>query len=45
MTSLRTFGAVLWRDIFVTGRELPSFVAQVLIQLFFMLFVFAKVPR
>jgi ABC-2 type transport system permease protein len=43
MTSLRIFGAVLWRDIFVTGRELPSFLAQVLIQPFFMLFVFAKV--
>lgn len=43
MTSLRTFGAVLWRDIFVTGRELPSFLAQVVIQPFFMLFLFGVV--
>ncbi|MBB5807641.1 ABC-2 type transport system permease protein [Saccharothrix ecbatanensis] len=43
MTSLRTFNAILWRDIFVTGRELPSFLAQVIIQPFFILFIFAKV--
>ncbi|HEV7907849.1 MAG TPA: ABC transporter permease [Pseudonocardiaceae bacterium] len=41
--SVRTFRAILWRDIFVTGRELPSFLAQVLIQPFFTLFIFAKV--
>ncbi|WP_081893343.1 ABC transporter permease [Actinoalloteichus caeruleus] len=39
----RTFLAVLWRDVFVTGRELPSFLAQVLIQPFFLLFIFGKV--
>lgn len=43
MTSLRTFNAILWRDVFVTGRELPSFLAQVIIQPFFTLFIFAKV--
>ncbi|AHH94255.1 ABC transporter permease [Kutzneria viridogrisea] len=43
MTSLRTFTAVLGRDIFVTGRELPSFLAQVVIQPFFTLFIFGKV--
>jgi ABC-2 type transport system permease protein len=41
--SLRTFGSVLWRDIFVTGRELLPFLAQVVIQPFFMLFIFGKV--
>ena len=41
--SLRTFLAVLWRDVFVTGRELGPFLAQVVIQPFFMLFIFGKV--
>lgn len=41
--SLRTFFSVLWRDIFVTGRELVPFLAQVVIQPFFMLFIFGKV--
>ncbi|MCT2587533.1 ABC transporter permease [Actinophytocola gossypii] len=41
--SLRTFGNVLWRDIFVTGRELVPFLAQVILQPFFMLFIFGKV--
>jgi len=41
--SLRTFGYVLWRDVFVTGRELVPFLAQVVIQPFFMLFIFGKV--
>ncbi|KAA9162303.1 ABC transporter permease [Amycolatopsis acidicola] len=39
----RTFFAVLWRDTFVTGRELLPFLAQVVIQPFFMLFIFGKV--
>jgi ABC-2 type transport system permease protein len=39
----RTFVAVLWRDVFVTGRELLPFLAQVVIQPFFMLFIFGKV--
>lgn len=43
MSQLRTFQAILWRDVFVTGRELPSFLAQVIIQPFFILFIFAKV--
>jgi len=42
-TSVRTFLAVLWRDIFVTGRELLPFLAQVVIQPFFLLFIFGKV--
>jgi ABC-2 type transport system permease protein len=37
------FLAVLWRDVFVTGRELPVFLAQVILQPLFMLFVFGKV--
>jgi ABC-2 type transport system permease protein len=37
------FGAVLWRDVFVTSRELPVFLAQVLLQPLFLLFVFGKV--
>jgi len=37
------FMAVLWRDIFVTGRELPVFLAQVILQPLFLLFVFGKV--
>ena len=43
LVSLRTFGSVLWRDVFVTGRELVPFLAQVVIQPFFMLFIFGKV--
>jgi ABC-2 type transport system permease protein len=42
-TSLRTFNSVLWRDIFVTWRELLPFLAQVVIQPFFMLFIFGKI--
>ena len=37
------FLAVLLRDLFVTGRELPVFLAQVVLQPLFMLFVFGKV--
>jgi ABC-2 type transport system permease protein len=40
---MRVFGAVLWRDVFVTARELPVFLAQVLLQPLFLLFVFGKV--
>jgi ABC-2 type transport system permease protein len=39
----RVFAAVLWRDVFVTSRELPVFLAQVLLQPLFLLFVFGKV--
>jgi ABC-2 type transport system permease protein len=38
------FMAVLWRDLFVTGRELRVFLAQVILQPLFILFVFGKVP-
>jgi ABC-2 type transport system permease protein len=34
---------VLWRDLYVTGRELPVFLAQVVLQPLFLLFVFGKV--
>jgi ABC-2 type transport system permease protein len=37
------FVALLWRDLFVTGREAWVFLAQVAIQPLFMLFVFAKI--
>jgi ABC-2 type transport system permease protein len=39
----RAFLGLLWRDIFVTGRELPSFLAQVVLQPLFLLFVLGKV--
>jgi ABC-2 type transport system permease protein len=39
----RAFLAVLWRDLYVTGRELPVFLAQVVLQPLFLLFVFGKV--
>lgn len=37
------FGAILWRDLFVTVRELPSFLVQVVLQPLFTLFVFGTV--
>ena len=39
----RTFLSILGRDLFVTGRELPTFLAQVILQPLFMVFVFGKV--
>jgi ABC-2 type transport system permease protein len=39
----RAFAAVLWRDLFVTGRDLAAFLAQVVLQPFFLIFVFGKV--
>ncbi|NBH07263.1 ABC transporter permease [Amycolatopsis sp. SID8362] len=39
----RAFFAVLGRDAFVTGRELLPFLAQMLIQPLFLLFIFGKV--
>jgi ABC-2 type transport system permease protein len=39
----RAFLALLSRDVFVTGRELPSFLAQVILQPLFLLFVFGRV--
>ncbi len=41
--SARAFRALLWRDVFVTGRELVAFLAQVILQPLFLLFVFGKV--
>ncbi|WP_231644938.1 ABC transporter permease [Sciscionella sediminilitoris] len=42
---LRVFGALLARDLFVTVRELPSFMVQVILQPLFMLFIFGVVLR
>jgi len=39
----RTFLAVLHRDLYVTGKELPAFLAQVVLQPLFLLLVFGKV--
>ncbi|MGI8695248.1 MAG: ABC transporter permease [Mycobacteriales bacterium] len=39
----RAFVAILRRDIYVTGKELPVFAAQVILQPLFMLFVFGKI--
>jgi ABC-2 type transport system permease protein len=39
----RAFLAVLWRDVYVTWGELPVFLAQVILQPLFLLFVFGKV--
>jgi ABC-2 type transport system permease protein len=40
---LQTFIAVLRRDVFVTWKELPVFLAQVILQPLFLLLVFGKV--
>jgi ABC-2 type transport system permease protein len=37
------FLAVLYRDLYVTWKELPAFLAQVILQPLFLLFVFGKV--
>jgi ABC-2 type transport system permease protein len=39
----RAFLAILRRDLYVTGREFPFFLAQVILQPLFLLFVFGKV--
>ena len=39
----RSFFSVLRRDITVTGRELPIFLAQVILQPLGLLFIFGKV--
>jgi ABC-2 type transport system permease protein len=43
VTQPRAFAAVLRRDLFVTWKELPVFLAQVILQPLFLLFVFGKV--
>lgn len=43
VSSSRAFLALLWRDTFVTGRELVAFLAQVILQPLFLLFVFGRV--
>jgi len=42
-SAVRSFFSVLRRDLVVTGRELPIFLAQVILQPLFLLFVFGKV--
>jgi ABC-2 type transport system permease protein len=42
-TQRKAFVAVLQRDLYVTWRELPAFLAQVILQPLFLLFVFGKV--
>jgi ABC-2 type transport system permease protein len=42
-TAWRAFRAVLYRDLYVTWRELPAFLAQVILQPLFLLFIFGKV--
>src|SRR4051794_41314102 len=39
----RAFRAVLRRDVYVTWKELPAFLAQEILQPLFLLFVFGKV--
>ena len=39
----RAFRALLWRDVFVTGREFVPFLLQVVLQPVLLLFVFGKV--
>jgi len=41
--AVRTFAAVLWRDVYVTGKELPVFLAQVVLQPLLLLFVFGRI--
>ena len=38
----RAFRALLWRDVFVTGRELVPFLLQVVLQPVFLLFCSAR---
>jgi ABC-2 type transport system permease protein len=42
-TQWRAFRMVLFRDLYVTWKEFPAFLAQVILQPLFMLFVFGKV--
>ena len=43
VTQRQAFTAVLHRDLFVTWKELPVFLAQVILQPLFLLLVFSKV--
>ena len=42
-TQWRAFRMVLYRDLYVTWKEFPAFLAQVILQPLFLLFVFGKV--
>ncbi len=41
--SARAFLAIMWRDIFVTVRQFPIFLARVLLQPIFFLFIFGRI--
>lgn len=43
VSPLRSFWAVLYRDIYVTTKELTTFLAQVILQPLFLLFVFGRI--
>ena len=43
VAQVRAFVAILRRDVYVTGKELPVFLAQVILQPLFLLLVFGKV--
>lgn len=40
---MRVFASIFWRDLFVTGTTLPTFLAKVVLQPFFFVFVFGKI--
>jgi ABC-2 type transport system permease protein len=40
---VRSFGAILWRDVFVTAAELPVAIAQMVLQPFLLMFVFGRI--
>ncbi|MER7283415.1 ABC transporter permease [Dactylosporangium sp. NPDC000244] len=42
-SQIETFFSLLWRDVFVTGREFLPFFAQVIVQPLFSLLIFGKV--
>nr|BAF98635.1 putative ABC transporter [Streptomyces argenteolus] len=42
-SAAKVFIAVLWRDIYVTSRQLPSFFARVALQPLLLLFIFGRV--
>lgn len=43
VSTLRAFWAVLYRDLFVTSKELVTFLAQVILQPLFLLFIFGRI--
>ncbi|MGI9118952.1 MAG: ABC transporter permease [Acidimicrobiales bacterium] len=43
VSGVRVFASIFWRDLFVTGATLPTFLAKVVLQPFFFVFVFGKI--